>query len=160
MLAIAWGLIYFFTIYLFETQYGSGGSDLGLSVLYSVAVFFGVPFFLNYFEAKKNVGGPLFSVEKVLFSFTILAFGTKGGIFSSSALSPIILGFIYVFVFFFFHEKLHLSYRRIGIYPKEYYERVMGEFPLQNAKLISQFRTLIYSLPIMFVISSMFWDRI
>lgn len=159
MFAVAWGLLYFLAVYLLNTQSALFTDELGISVLYSLAAFFAAPFFLRYFEAQRKNRDPMFRIEQILFSVSILAIGTKGGIIISPTPGSIIAGIIYIIVFVLFDKGLDASYQRIGVYSQHYYERVMGEFPLRNGNLISQFRVLIYMLPIMLLIAVLFWKK-
>jgi len=159
MFAIAWGLLYFLSVYLFNAQSSPFTDELGISVLYSLSAFFVVPFFLRYFEAQRKNQDPMFRIEQILFSVSVLAIGTKGGIIVSPTPASFIAGIFYIVVFVVFNKGLDASYQRIGVYSQQYYERVMGEFPLRDEKHISQFRVLIYMLPIMLIIAVLFWKK-
>ncbi|MBS3804674.1 MAG: hypothetical protein KGY54_09010 [Oleiphilaceae bacterium] len=159
MFAVAWALLYFLTVYSVESYSLLSANAVGMAVLYSVAIFFGLPFFLRYFEAQKYYGYPMGKLEQIVFSVSILAIGTKGEIFGLSTPFSMITGSIYVLGFLVFNKNLDISYSRIGIYSKEYYEQTMGEFPMRSEKLISQFRVLVYALPMMLLVATWLWNK-
>ncbi|TVP58436.1 MAG: hypothetical protein EA349_04595 [Halomonadaceae bacterium] len=160
MFAIAWGLLYFLTVYLLEMQSGLHANGFGISLLYAVVAFLGVPLFLRYFEAQKNKKSLMISVEKIIFSASLLAIGTQGGIVISTDPVPVITGGMYILFFLLFSMNLDESYRKIGVYSESYYRRVFGEFPLTDKKMIAQFRLLIYMLPVMLIVAIWFWNKL